>query len=79
VIGAAPQSSLEIAMSFPHPDQQPGLGLRLWRRIIFGIAMQAAVAAAAWAVTPRDVSAQEAHLSRGQYLLVTLAGWTTAR
>jgi hypothetical protein len=73
---------MEIVMTAP-VDQitgtRPGLGARLWRRIVFGIAVQAAVAAAAWAVTPSDVAAQESHLSRGQYLLVTLAGRTTAR
>ena len=63
----------------PLTDGRRGLGARLWRRIVFGIAVQAAVSAAAWSVTPRDVAAQEAHVSRGQYFVITLAGWTAAR
>lgn len=54
-------------------DHKPRPAARLWTRILFGIVVQVTAATAAWLVTPRDVTAQDSHVKRGQYL-VTLAG-----
>jgi mono/diheme cytochrome c family protein len=48
---------------------------RRWPRVVFGLALAAAVAASAFVVAPRAVLAQDAKIERGKYL-VTLGGCT---